>query len=190
LFFRGFKESGELEVWAADDDGPMRLLKTFPILAQPGNPGPKHREGDLQVPEGVYRIAVFNPESRFHLSLGLNYPNEADRSRVDSRKPGGDIYIHGSAVSIGCLAMGDEAIEQIFLLAYDVKDGGQRELPVHIFPARMTGEAWTALRAKHPQHAAFWSELQPVYDAFEKTKWVPRVQTTKAGRYELAVGDR
>jgi murein L,D-transpeptidase YafK len=168
----------------------MRLLKTFPILAQSGNPGPKHQEGDLQVPEGVYRIAVFNPESRFHLSLGLNYPNEADRARVDSRKPGGDIYIHGSAVSIGCLAMGDEAIEQIFLLAYDVKNAGQRELPVHIFPARMTGETWTALRAKHPQHAAFWSELQPVYDAFEKTKRVPSVRTAKAGQYELAVGDR
>jgi murein L,D-transpeptidase YafK len=187
IFLRAFKRPAELELWATDRGKPMRLLKTYAVagLERCGAPGPKRRQGDLQVPEGCYRIAVFNPQSRFHLSLGLDYPNAADRIHADREKPGGEIYIHGSNVSIGCLPIGDPAIEELYILVSDTHAHGQREIPVHIFPSRMSGESWTTVQARHPGHAAFWSELQPIYDVFEKTKRVPIVEVAPTGHYVL-----
>lgn len=187
VFLRAFKRPGELELWAADAGAPMRLLKTYDItgLGRSGAPGPKRREGDLQAPEGVYRVVVVNPQSSFHLSLGLDYPNASDRVRSDPLKPGGEIYIHGGAVSRGCLPIGDDGIEELFLLAIDARDQGRPEIPVHIFPARMSGDAWAEIQRLHPEHSAFWSELQLLHDAFEKTKRVPRVEVTADGRYSV-----
>ncbi len=116
----GLKDEKRLELWAPDKQGRQRLIKTYPILAASGRPGPKLREGDLQVPEGIYAIESLNPNSRFHLSLRINYPNAEDRRRAreDGRTQlGGDIMIHGSDASIGCLAMGDPASEELFVLA-------------------------------------------------------------------------
>ena len=116
----GLKGEKSLELWAPDKQGRQRLIKTYPILAASGRPGPKLREGDLQVPEGIYAIESLNPNSRFHLSLRVNYPNAEDRRRAreDARTQlGGDIMIHGSDASIGCLAMGDPASEELFVLA-------------------------------------------------------------------------
>jgi murein L,D-transpeptidase YafK len=116
----GLKGEKSLELWAPDKQGRPRLIKTYPILAASGRPGPKLREGDLQVPEGIYAIESLNPNSRFHLSLRVNYPNAEDRRRAreDARTQlGGDIMIHGSDASIGCLAMGDPASEELFVLA-------------------------------------------------------------------------
>lgn len=118
--FIGLKEEARLEVWVDDEDGKKHFLRSFPILAASGDQGPKLQQGDYQVPEGDYRISFLNPNSRFHLSLRVNYPNAADRAQAkrDGRKNlGGDIMIHGNAVSIGCLAMGDEAAEDLFILA-------------------------------------------------------------------------
>lgn len=116
-----FKDTRLLEVYARGALGePWRFVKAYPVLAASGQPGPKLREGDQQVPEGVYRAEYLNPNSRFHLSIRLNYPNGFDRrmARNDGRTQlGGDIMIHGSSVSIGCLAMGDEAAEDLFILA-------------------------------------------------------------------------
>ena len=193
IFLRAFKRPGELELWASDRGEPLRLLKTYAItgLGRAGAPGPKRREGDLQVPEGAYRIVVFNPQSSFHLSLGLDYPNESDRVRSDPLNPGGEIYIHGGSVSRGCLPVGDDSIEEIFLIAIDAKARGQHEIPVHIFPTRMSGADWSDLQRRHPEHAAFWSELQPLHDAFEKTRRVPRVEISTDGRYAiLPEGDK
>ena len=98
----------------------MNLIRTYPVLAASGRLGPKLKEGDRQVPEGLYRIESLNPNSMFHLSLRVNYPNEFDRrqaSRESRTNLGGDIMIHGSNASIGCLAMGDEAAEDLFILA-------------------------------------------------------------------------
>lgn len=116
----GLKGEKRLELWAPDKQGRQRLIKTYPILAASGQPGPKLREGDRQVPEGIYAIESLNPNSRFHLSLRVNYPNAEDRRRAreDGRTQlGGDIMIHGSDASIGCLAMGDPASEELFVLA-------------------------------------------------------------------------
>lgn len=116
----GLKEEQLLEVWVSPDRQTWHLLKTYPILKTSGWLGPKLREGDRQVPEGLYRIESLNPNSRFHLSLRINYPNEFDRQMAQGEGRtglGGDIMIHGSRVSIGCLAMGNPAAEDLFVLA-------------------------------------------------------------------------
>ena len=118
----GFKEERRLEVYAGAPDRPLRFVRACPILAASGEAGPKLREGDGQVPEGIYAIESLNPNSRFHLSLRINYPNTFDREQAlkDGRtRLGGDIMIHGSSVSVGCLAMGDEVAEDLFVLAAD-----------------------------------------------------------------------
>lgn len=182
LFLRGFKAEQQLEAWARSDDGPLRLVGTWPVLAASGDPGPKRRQGDRQVPEGCYRVVVFNPKSNYHLSLGLDYPNASDRVRSDKTKPGDHIYIHGNEVSIGCLALGDAAIEELYLLAQDTRE---KPIAVHLFPARMAGPAWEKLRAEHPRHASLWAELSPIHDAFERTRQVPAVSIESDGRYRL-----
>jgi Uncharacterized protein conserved in bacteria len=116
----GLKEEKKLELYAPAADGSQKLIKTYPILAASGTAGPKLKEGDKQVPEGFYKIESLNPNSRFHLSLRVNYPNAEDKQRAAKEgraKLGGDIMIHGNSVSIGCLAMGDPAAEELFILA-------------------------------------------------------------------------
>lgn len=113
------KERQELEVWARGTEE-FALIRSYTILRSSGTEGPKLREGDRQVPEGKYRIIGLNPNSSFHLSLKLDYPNDFDRRKaeLEGRSDlGGDIFIHGKAVSIGCLAMGDSVIEELFVLA-------------------------------------------------------------------------
>jgi hypothetical protein len=120
LILVGLKQERRLELWVSDDSHEFRFLKTYPILAASGTAGPKLKQGDRQVPEGLYKIESLNPNSHFHLALRVNYPNDFDRDhgRSDGRTDlGGDIMIHGSAVSIGCLAMGDPAAEDLFVLA-------------------------------------------------------------------------
>lgn len=114
----GFKEEKRLEVWATTGSETRRLFE-YPVLAASGIAGPKLREGDRQVPEGLYRVVGLNPNSAYHLSMKLDYPNAFDRERgeEDGRdRLGGDIFIHGKASSIGCLAIGDAAIEELFVL--------------------------------------------------------------------------
>jgi len=182
LFLRAFKAERELEAWARSGDGPFRLVGSWPVLAASGAPGPKRREGDRQVPEGCYRIVVFNPKSSYHLSLGLDYPNASDRVRSHPTEPGSDIYLHGGAASIGCLAIGDDAIEELYVLASDTRE---KPIEIHVFPCRMSGPRWDKLRAEHPAHAAFWAELQPIYEAFEGTQLVPRVRVETGGTYRV-----
>ena len=117
------KSASRLTVYAANDGGKQSHIRTLPIQRLSGGPGPKLREGDLQVPEGIYEIESLNPNSRFHVSLRVGYPNVFDRAKaaLDGRTQlSGDIMIHGKDVSIGCLAMGDEGAEDLFTLAADV----------------------------------------------------------------------
>ena len=185
IFLRACKHEMELELWARDADEPFRKVATYTITAPSGGPGPKRREGDRQVPEGCYTIAVFNPKSRFHLSLGLDYPNESDRILADREHPGGEIYIHGSAVSIGCLPLGDAGIEEVYLAALDARTRGQTKIPVHVFPARMSGDLWKEFAREQPGLRAFWDQLQPIYEAFEKTRRVPSVSVGGDGAYRI-----
>ena len=118
--FIAFKDSKKLHLWASEDGVSFSLVHSYPIKGASGHLGPKLREGDKQVPEGIYTIEGLNPNSSYHLSMKLNYPNEFDwkYARMEGRKsPGSNIFIHGKTVSIGCLAMGDRAIEELFTLA-------------------------------------------------------------------------
>lgn len=127
------KQEKKLELWARDDQE-FRLIHTYRIKAASGGAGPKLRLGDKQVPEGIYRIVGLNPNSHYHLSMKLNYPNEFDlyhAAQEGRSQPGSDIFIHGKAVSIGCLAMGDESIEELFTLTAQV---GAEHVKVVIAP--------------------------------------------------------
>jgi len=118
----GLKSEKQLQVYASAENQPFAFITSIPILAASGKPGPKLREGDEQVPEGIYPIELLNPNSKFHLALRLGYPNQFDReqARKEGRENlGGDIMIHGGAASVGCLAIGDQAIEDLFVLAAD-----------------------------------------------------------------------
>jgi hypothetical protein len=129
LVLVGLKQERELQLHAPDATGAMRWIRSYPVLAASGGPGPKLREGDLQAPEGLYGIELLNANSRYHVSLRVNYPNAFDRARAAETgrtNLGGDIMIHGRAVSIGCLAMGDPAAEEIFTLAARVGIGNIR----------------------------------------------------------------
>lgn len=122
VLLMGFKQERRLDLLAAGADGPLRLIRSFPILGASGTAGPKRREGDGQVPEGFYRFELLNPNSNYHLSLRVSYPNADDRKRAISEGQelatlGGDIMIHGGSASAGCLAMGDPAAEELFVLA-------------------------------------------------------------------------
>jgi hypothetical protein len=134
VVFLALKQEKKVEVWAKDDSTDFRFIRDYDIQAASGRAGPKLMQGDRQVPEGVYRIIGLNPNSHYHLSMKLNYPNEFDLARADEEgryDPGSDIFIHGKAASIGCLAMGDEAIEELFVLTAWV---GQEHVKVIIAP--------------------------------------------------------
>lgn len=127
------KQERKLELWARDNKE-FRLIHTYNIQAASGVAGPKLRLGDKQVPEGIYRIEGLNPNSHYHLSMKLNYPNEFDllHAEMEGRtEPGSDIFIHGRAVSVGCLAMGDETIEELFILTTQI---GAENVKVVIAP--------------------------------------------------------
>jgi hypothetical protein len=119
--YLAFKDSAIVEVYARNDpDAAWRFVKRYPVRAASGHLGPKLVEGDAQVPEGIYSIELLNPNSRYHLSLRVSYPNDFDRAMAaaDGRpRLGGDIMIHGDHRSIGCLAMGNDAAEDLFVLA-------------------------------------------------------------------------
>lgn len=188
MYIRSFKYDSELEVWVRNNlTDSFKLLKTYKVCALAGTMGPKRMEGDYQVPEGFYYINEFNANSMYHLSLGLNYPNPADKVLSDAMKPGGEIYIHGSCVTVGCIPVTDPQIEELYVLSTYAKAGGQEFIPVHIFPARFKDTESAAYLNKvydqDPQLKTFGSNLKKVYDFFEEHKRLPVVTIAPKGEY-------
>jgi len=176
-FIRIFKESRELELWLQDDKATWRLFRTYPIACFSGTLGPKTREGDMQAPEGFYSFTAkqLNPASRYHLAFNIGYPNAYDLAQ---KRTGSLIMVHGDMCSIGCFAMTDPVIEEIYLVVEAaLKRGGS--VPVHSFPFRMSAES---LQAADPAYRDFWQELLPGYEVFEKERRVPQIKVEK-GRY-------
>ena len=157
----GLKAERLLQVYAAGPTGGYRFICSYPILAASGGPGPKLRQGDRQVPEGIYPIELLNPNSRFHLALRVGYPNAFDRAqaaREGRTELGGDIMIHGSSVSIGCLAMGDKAAEDLFILAADT---GLQNMSVVLSPVDFRTGAAVPKGTKLPAWIApLYSEIK------------------------------
>lgn len=152
LILIALKAERSIEIWS-NDAGEPRHIHSYPILAASGGPGPKLREGDKQVPEGLYRIESLNANSRFHLSMKLDYPNAFDHdcAALDGRlEPGSDIFIHGGDRSIGCIAIGDDAIEELFVLIADV---GYENVEVVIAPSDPRGGSALTL----PEGAPLWT---------------------------------
>ena len=172
IFIRIFKEESDLEVWKQGPDGRFMLLESYEICTWSGQLGPKFQEGDRQAPEGFYTItpAQMNPNSSFYLSFNLGFPNAYDRSHG---RTGSHLMVHGACSSAGCYAMTDEQISDIYGLAREAFEGGQRAFQVHAFPFRMTPENM-ARHADH-EHFAFWQMLQEGYQHFELTRLPPQV---------------
>lgn len=182
ILFRIFKEDGILEAWVRKEDtGRFVLFSAYPICYFSGTLGPKQKQGDRQSPEGFYSVAAsqLNPNSQFHLSFNLGYPNAYDRAH---RRTGSALMVHGNCVSIGCYAMTDPGIEEIYTLADAALRRGQRSFQVQIFPFRMT-EANLA-RQRSSEWAEFWLNLKEGYDLFERER-VPPVVTAREGRYRF-----
>lgn len=189
LFLRAFKKEAVLELWAGAKGQSLVLIKSYAVCAASGELGPKRKQGDGQVPEGFYVIDRFNPWSNFHLSLGIDYPNASDRVLADKRSPGGDVFIHGDCVTIGCIPIQDEPMEEVYLAAWDARQAGLRRIPVHIFPARMDGDGMRFLKERAGDAVElwrFWQGLEPGYASFEKTHRVPAVTVDgKTGAYRV-----
>lgn len=189
LFLRAFKKERDLEVWVKQKGATTySLLTTYPFCTSSGTLGPKRKEGDLQVPEGVYSINHFNPFSTFHLSMGINYPNASDKILSDKKNPGGAIYIHGNCVSIGCIPITDEKIKELYIMAVEAKENGQVNIPVHIFPARLEAGVVDQLVSETGVDATFsgfWKNLEEVYGDFEATKQLRPVKVNKTGEYHF-----
>jgi len=188
VYLRSFKYDSQLEVWVKNErTEPFKLFKTYKVCALAGTLGPKRMEGDYQVPEGFYYINEFNAKSTYHLSLGLNYPNVSDRILSDSFQPGGDIYIHGSCVTVGCIPLTDPMIEEVYILTAHAKDQGQDFIPVHIFPIRYNVkrslEYFEKLTKDDIQLQQFSTKLEDAFNYFEKYKQVPIVMVTERGEY-------
>jgi murein L,D-transpeptidase YafK len=189
LFLRAFKKEGKLEVWVKQPlEENHSLLITYDFCVLSGELGPKRKEGDLQVPEGVYHINHFNPQSNFLLSLGINYPNASDKILSHKSHPGGAIYIHGNCVSIGCIPVTDKKIKELYLLAVEARTHGQVKIPVHIFPTKLDPVTLKELSLTHshdPQTLAFWNNLKIVYQDFENSKRLHPIEVDGEGSYRL-----
>lgn len=190
VYIRSFKYDSELEVWVKSKlDEEFKLFKTYKVCALAGTLGPKRIEGDYQVPEGFYYINEFKPNSTYHLSLGLNYPNAADKILADSIQPGGDIYIHGSCVTQGCIPITNPQIEELYILTTHARNNGQDFIPVHIFPVRFNNPKSLAylerLMRDDAELREFEKTMKQAYDYFDVTKQLPVVSVNTKGEYVL-----
>lgn len=180
IYLRAIKSERILELWASNTKGKaLTLVEVYKVAGQSGGLGPKRKEGDRQVPEGFYEIDRFNPASKFWLSLGINYPNASDRILSDKSKPGGDIFIHGDNRSIGCLAMTNPIIEEIYIAALSARNGGQKTIRVDIYPAKDT----TLNMPESPDDQALYRSLKQGIDQFSETGRPPKFKVDSAGKY-------
>lgn len=181
VFVRIFKREFELELWMMRD-GRFHRFAVYPICRWSGGLGPKLAEGDWQAPEGFYTVdaKALNPNSRWHRAFNLGFPNAFDSAH---RRTGSYLMVHGGCGSIGCYAMTDAVIDEIWRVVTAALKQGQPRFHVHIFPFRMT-EGNLASRA-HARWATFWRDLKPGYDAFEASGLPPRIAVCD-GRYAVA----
>lgn len=183
VLIRIFKREFELELWMARE-GRFQRFATYPICVWSGDLGPKLKTGDGQAPEGFYTVArdALNPNSRWHLSFNLGFPNAYDRSHG---RTGSFLMVHGGCASVGCYAMTNGQIEEIWKLITAAFDKGQSHIQVQAYPFRMTPERLAAYQT-HPSHA-FWGDLAKGNAIFESTHLAPRVSVCNR-RYVFGPG--
>ncbi len=188
VYMRLFKESNELELWmqGSGKNGEYVLFRNYKICYWSGTLGPKLKQGDKQSPEGFYQVNAgrMNPQSRYHLSFDLGYPNAYDRAK---KRTGNYLMVHGNCVSIGCYAMGDDNIEEIYTLTSAALKNGQKNVAVHCFPFRMLKVRMIQDDVRKSPWLPFWQNLQKAYQAFE-IEWRPPGVTVKNGHYVINRG--
>lgn len=169
---RIFKRERQLQLWLSPGGGSYALFRSYHICAVSGGPGPKLREGDRQAPEGFYRVglAQLNPRSRHHLAFNLGFPNAFDRQLG---RTGSALMVHGGCSSVGCFAIGDAGIDEVYAVVEAALRHGQDAVDVHIFPFALTDEALAAESGNgwYP----FWRNLKQGFDMFEQAGVPPRV---------------
>ena len=173
IMVRIFKEENELEIWKAKDDGRFHHFKTYPICTWSGKLGPKFKQGDKQAPEGFYKVSakLMNPNSKYHLSFNLGFPNAFDKAH---KRTGKYLMVHGDCRSAGCYAMTDALIEEIYAMAREAFTGGQEAFDVQALPFRMTLE--NMRRHSRNKNYAFWrNNLYQGYKDFEVSQLPPKV---------------
>ena len=182
-FIRVFKEEHQLEVWLKHEDT-YTLFKSYQICTYSGKLGPKLKEGDRQSPEGFYSVntSALNPNSSYHLSFNLGFPNAYDQAHS---RTGSYLMVHGNCVSIGCYAMTNQSIEEIYLIVEAALLAGQSSVPVHAFPFKMTAERLRSERDN--QWYPYWNNLKAGYDLFVKNA-VPPAVTVRNGHYIFPQG--
>jgi murein L,D-transpeptidase YafK len=188
IYLRSFKFDKEMELWAkGGENQKFQLIKTYDICKVSGELGPKRQQGDLQIPEGIYQLEQFNPVSNYHLSMKINYPNEADRLLGKTGSLGGDIYIHGDCVTIGCIPIEDEPIKELYWLSVLTKGEGGK-IPIHIFPFRMD-KASIQFFKQIPNIKSsvwtLWNQLLPIYSYFQEHEEIPAIDINSKGEYVI-----
>ncbi|MBK6521718.1 MAG: L,D-transpeptidase family protein [Sphingobacteriaceae bacterium] len=183
IYLQVFKHEKEVQVWMRNKgDAKFKLFKTYKICSSSGELGPKRVQGDGQVPEGFYYIEHFNPVSSYHLSMKVGYPNKSD-SKKATGSPGGDIMIHGNCVTIGCIPIENDPIEELYILCVEAKDRKQN-LRVDMFPCKFTEENIKMLNQNFSKDMnAFWGTLKAGYDSFETDHIVPKFTVDAKGNY-------
>ena len=176
---RIFKRERRLEIWMAREDGRYAKFRGYDICTYSGVLGPKLAEGDLQAPEGFYRVArsQLNPQSRHYLAFNLGYPNAYDRSLG---RTGSALMVHGGCSSIGCFAITDEGVDEVYAVVEAALNRGQEAVDVHVFPFALTDSALAT--EVHSPWSAFWQNLKRGYDLFEAKSVPPKVAACR-GRY-------
>jgi len=189
LFLRVFKKEQKLEVWAKNRNARcFQFLTSYKICGKSGDLGPKRMEGDLQIPEGFYYIERYDPQSKFYKALKINYPNPADKVQGHQETPGNDIFIHGACISTGCIALSNEAIDDIYWLTDKAKQGGQNFIDVHIYPFHFEEQSLEQALKNTPQYKdyeAFWESLRSGLFYFEQQKTIPDYRISREGFYVI-----
>lgn len=188
LYFRAFKKEEVMEVWVKNKgEFTYTLLTQWPFCSSVGFLGPKTEQGDRQIPEGFYRISELNPLSDYHLSLKINYPNQADSIRSRGKNPGGQIYVHGGCETVGCIPLSDTTIEEAYLLCIMAAAGKTSlpEIPVHIFPAHLRPDTFKAIASSYNNTSLnkFWGNLRTCYVYFETYRKLPLITIDPGGWY-------
>lgn len=190
LYLRAFKTEKKLELWGRNSNNDkFKLIRTYDFCTTSGVIGPKRKQGDFQIPEGFYHINIFNPHSVFYLSLGINYPNKSDRILGKKGSLGGDIFIHGDCVSIGCIPITTPKIKELYLMCVEAKNNGQEKIPVTIFPAKLTERNYKILTERFSDDTDklnLWKALKDGYQYFEKENKLPNVNFLSNGKYKVS----
>ena len=189
IYLRAFKTEKIIELWAKNiADSSFALIREFPICDISGSVGPKRHYRDLQVPEGFYKISGLNPFSKYYLSMEINYPNASDSIRGVRGHLGNHIFIHGSCISSGCLAITNDRIKELFVYCIEAFNSGQQEIGITLFPTKLTDANYSGLTSdfsKDKDKISLWGDLRRSYDLFNQTRAEPAIIFLRDGTHQV-----